>query len=303
MRKRTIIVIILVCCIAALSVFRIFQAVQRRKGVKEGTQKEAEFTYSVKVKTARYRTIADSVNFVGEIRGINEVTVIPKVVGRLIKKNKEEGDFVRKDEVIAEIDRDEPLLKYTLYELKSPIDGILGKYFVDVGAMVSQQMPVCIISEVSKVKLIFNVGENVVNKIRKGSYVKFVVENVGEVFTSSALQTANYIDPATRSMEVRVILDNSRGIFKSGSFVKGELVFYERYALTVPTEAILEVGGRRIVYVVREDNTVEEREVKTGLKYKDYTEVIAGLRNGEKVVYQGGEILTPGAKVEVIELE
>jgi len=300
MRKRTIIAIILVCGVGVMSVFRIFQAIQRRKGMKEEARKEERFTYSVRVRTARYKMVADSVNFIGEIRGVNEVTVVPKVIGRLIKKNKEEGTFVRKDEVIAEIDRDEPLLKYAVYELRSPIDGILGKYFVDVGAMVSQQTPVCIISEVSKVKLIFSVGENVVNKINKNSYVKFALEG-GQVFTSSELQLSNYIDPGTRSMEVRVILDNAKGLFKSGSFVKGELIFYERYALTVPTEAILEADGRKVVYVVREDSTVEEREVKTGLKYKDFTEIIAGLKDGERVVYQGSEILTPGVRVEVVE--
>jgi multidrug efflux pump subunit AcrA (membrane-fusion protein) len=297
--KRKIVVSIVVIAIVALGIYRIFESVQKRKIAKQVSKQESEFVYTVKVKSAEFRPIADSINFVGEIKGINEVSVVPKVVGRLARKIKEEGSYVKKDEVICEIDRDEPVLKYTLYELKSPIDGILAKYFVDVGGMVSQQTPVCIISDTSKVRLIFSVAENIVNKIQKNSYVRFEVE--GKTFVSKNLQLSNYIDPVSRSMEVRVVLDNPNGDLKSGSFVKGELVFYEKYSLVVPSEAVLDVDNKKVVYVVKEDKTVEEREVKTGLRYKDYTEILSGVKQGEKVVYQGGEVLTNGMRVEIIE--
>jgi multidrug efflux pump subunit AcrA (membrane-fusion protein) len=293
--KRKIVVSIVVIAIVALGIYRIFESVQKRKIAKQ----ESEFVYTVKVKPAEFRPIADSINFVGEVKGINEVSVVPKVVGRLVRKIKEEGSYVKKDEVICEIDRDEPVLKYTLYELKSPIDGILAKYFVDVGGMVSQQTPVCIISDTSKVRIVFSVAENVVNKIQKNSYVRFEVE--GKTFVSKNLQLSNYIDPVSRSMEVRVVLDNPNGDLKSGSFVKGELVFYEKYSLVVPSEAVLDVDNKKVVYVVKDDKTVEEREVKTGLRYKNYTEILSGIKQGEKVVYKGGEILTNGMKVEMIE--
>jgi len=293
--KRKIVVLIVVIAIVALGIYRIFESVQKRKIAKQ----ESEFVYTVTVKPAEFRPIADSINFVGEIKGINEVSVVPKVMGRLVRKIKEEGSYVKKDEVICEIDRDEPVLKYTLYELKSPIDGILAKYFVDVGGMVSQQTPVCIISDTSKVRIIFSVAENVVNKIQKNSYVRF--EAIGKNFVSKNLQLSNYIDPVSRSMEVRVVLDNPNGDLKSGSFVKGELVFYEKYSLVVPSEAVLDVDNKKVVYVVKEDKTVEEREVKTGLRYKNYTEILSGIKQGEKVVYQGGEVLTNGMRVEIIE--
>jgi len=297
--KRKIVVLIVIIAIVTLGIYRIFESVQKRKIAKQVSKQESEFVYTVKVKSAEFRLIADSINFIGEIKGINEVSVVPKVVGRLVRKIKEEGSYVKKDEVICEIDRDEPVLKYTLYELKSPIDGILAKYFVDVGGMVSQQTPVCIISDTSKVRLIFSIAENVVNKIQKNSYVRFEVE--GKTFVSKNLQLSNYIDPVSRSMEVRVVLDNPNGDLKSGSFVKGELVFYEKYSLVVPSEAVLDVDNKKVVYVVKEDKTVEEREVKTGLRYKNYTEILSGVKQGEKVVYQGGEVLTNGMRVEIIE--
>lgn len=298
--RRKIVIGVIAVLFLSLGIYRIFQAINKHKIAKDLSQKEAQFVYVVKTKIAEYKKIADSINFIGEIKGINEITIVPKVTGRIIKKVKEEGSFVKKDDIICEIDRDEPVLKYTLYELKSPIDGILAKYFVDTGAMVSPQTPVCIISDTQKVRIVFNIAENVVNKITKNSYVIFETES-GKIFTSKELQLSNYIDPVSRTMEVRVVLDNISGELKSGSFVKGELVFYEKQTLVVPTEAVLDIDSKKVVFVVKENNTVEERDVKIGLKYKNYIEVISGVKKDEKVVYQGGELLTDGMKVEVVE--
>ncbi len=298
--KRKIIISIVVVLFLSLSIFRMFQAIARQRTAKKLLQKEKEFTYVVKTKLVEYKKIADSINFVGEIKGINEITVVPKVAGRIIKKVKEEGSYIKKDDVICEIDRDEPVLKYTLYELKSPIDGILARYFVDIGSMVSPQTPVCIISDTNKVRLIFSISESMVNKITKNSYVIFETENK-KVFVSKELQLSNYIDPVSRTMEVRVILDNKTGELKSGSFVKGELIFYEKQALVVPQEAVLDIDSKKVVFVIKENNIVEERNVKTGLKYKDYLEIVSGVKESEKVVYQGVELLYDGIQVEVVE--
>lgn len=298
--RRKIIFGIIIAFFVILFLYRMFQTIGKHKISKVLSKEEQEFVYVVKTKLSEYKKIADSINFVGEVKGINEITVIPKVVGRVVKKVKQEGSFVKKDDIICEIDRDEPVLKYTTYELKSPIDGILVRYFVDIGAMVSQQTPVCLISDTQKVKVIFSIAENMVNKIKKNSYVKIETEN-NLTFVSKDLQLSNYIDPISRTMEVHVIIDNTDGVLKSGSFIRGELVFYEKFTVVVPQEAVLDIDSKNIVFVVKQDNTVEEREVKVGLRYKNFVEILSGVKEKERVVYQGGELLSNGMKVEVVE--
>ncbi|MCS7152231.1 MAG: efflux RND transporter periplasmic adaptor subunit [Endomicrobia bacterium] len=298
--RKIIVISLVVLFFVVVGFYRIFQAVQRGKLAKISSQKESEYVYVVKVVRSEYKKIVNSINFVGEVKGINEITVMPKVAGRLTKKVKDEGSFVKKDEVICEIDRDEPVLKYSLYELKSPIDGILAKYFVDTGAMVSPQTPICIISDTQKVKVVFNIAENLLNNITKNSYVRFETD-AGKQFVSKEIHLTNYIDPISRTMEVRVVLDNESGVLKSGSFIKGEFVFYEKTALVIPAEAVLDIDSKKVVFVVKEGNVVDEREVKVGLKYKNYVEVLSGIDEKEMVVYQGGELLVDGMKVEVVE--
>lgn len=298
--KRKILVILIVLGVVSLVSYRIYEVVQKRKGFRKELQKETDFTYVVSVKKAMYQKVADSVNFVGEIKGINEITVVPKVTGRLVRKIKEEGSFVNKDEIICEIDRDEPVLRFSVYELKSPINGILARYFVDVGAMVSPQTPVCIVSDTNKVRVIFSIDEKLINKITKNSYVKIETET-GNTIISNQLQLTNYIDPASRSMEIRVVLENPNNYLKSGAFVKGELIFYEKTALVVPVDAVYDIDSKKVVFVVKNNKIVEERNVKTGLRYKGFIEIISGVNLTEQVVYKGGELLTDGMKVEVIE--
>lgn len=298
--KRKILTILVFVGLFVLASYRIYEVVQKRKKFKQEYKKDSDFSYVVSVKKAEYKKIADSINFVGEIKGINEITVIPKVAGRLVKKVKEEGSFVNKDEVICEVDRDEPVLKFSVYELKSPINGVLAKYFVDIGAMVSPQTPVCIISDTTKVRVVFNVDEKLVNKITKNSYVKIETETGNTIF-SNKIQLSNYIDPVSRAMEVRIVLENPNNYLKSGAFVKGELVFYEKTALVIPTDAVYHIDNKKISFVVKEGDIVEEREIKTGLTYKGEVEVVSGIKLSEKVVYKGGELLTDGMKVEVVE--
>ncbi|MCX7957103.1 MAG: efflux RND transporter periplasmic adaptor subunit [Endomicrobia bacterium] len=298
--KRKIIVILILIGVISLASYRVYESIKKREDVRKESKKESEFSYVVSVKKAVSERIKDSINFVGEVKGINEVTVVPKVVGRLIKKIKEEGNFVNKDEAICEVDRDEPVLRFSVYELKSPISGILAKYFVDVGGVVSPQTPICIVSDTSKVKIIFNIDEKLVSKVNKYSYVSVETET-GKKFVSNKIQLSNYIDPMSRTMEVRVILDNQEGYLRSGAFVKGEVVFYEKISLVIPSDAIYDIDGKKILFVIKEGNLVEEREIETGLRYKNLIEVVSGVKEGEKVVYKGGELLTDGMKVEIIE--
>lgn len=299
--RRKIFVVVIISAIVLLGVYRMYQSVVKSKISRQKHLEQQKFVYVVKTVPVKYQRIYESMDFVGEVKGINEVSVLPKVVGRLSKKIVEEGSFVKKDEVICEVDRDEPVLKYSMYEVKSPIDGILVKYFVDIGGMVSPQTPLCIVADTSKIRVVFSVPENLSYKITQGTYIKFSIGEMGRKFFSSNLQVSNYIDPVSRTMEVKCILDNENNTFKSGSFVKGEIVFREKNVLSIPEDAVVVSGDEKYVFVVKDNNVVEKRKISTGTNYKGTLEILSGLKVEEKVVYQGMELLSDGDTVKVVE--
>jgi multidrug efflux pump subunit AcrA (membrane-fusion protein) len=299
MRKKIIITITIL--ILGISIFRIVQSINKKTKISKQL-KDTDVVYTVKVVKVKYEKIFDSANFVGEIKGINEVSVYSKVPGKLAKKIVDEGEFVTKDTTICEIDRDEPVLKYALYELKSPISGVISKYFVDIGGIVSPQMPVCNISDTSQIRVVFGIAEKLVSKINSWSYIKFKTTTYPDkTFYGKNLQLGNYIDPVSRLMEIKSIISNDNNIFRSGSFVEGEIIFNEKNVLVLPIDCIVNTfDNKKIVYVI-ENDVASKKEVKTGLEYRCKVEIIYGSKTNDLVVHQGQELLTEGKKVNIIE--
>jgi nitrous oxidase accessory protein NosD len=67
----------------------------------------------------------------------------------------------------------------------------------------------------------------------------------------------------------------------------------------VPSAAIVQRGGHEVVFALKDDNTVEQREVKTGIAMGDDRQVLSGLGAGDSVVLDPPEALVDGAKVRM----
>ncbi|HCJ67386.1 MAG TPA: hypothetical protein DHV62_08725, partial [Elusimicrobia bacterium] len=135
----------------------------------------------VKITKVKIGKIEETVSLVGDIYGWREVKVYTKVNGRLAKKMKDEGEMVKENEVVALVNRDEPALKYTEAEIKSPIDGIITKYFADIGddvfpAQPMPREPVFTIADINKVKLEAHLSEKDIAKVAKGQKVRIFVD-------------------------------------------------------------------------------------------------------------------------------
>jgi len=77
------------------------------------------------------------------------------------------------------------------------------------------------------------------------------------------------------------------------------LIEEKQETLLVPRAALTEVAGQETVYVVNDDNTVEQRAVTTGLGEDGRVEILSGLTAGEQVVIAGQTSLQDGSQVEV----
>jgi Cu(I)/Ag(I) efflux system membrane fusion protein len=61
--------------------------------------------------------------------------------------------------------------------------------------------------------------------------------------------------------------------------------------LAIPTEALIDSGPRKIVYVEKKPGTYEMRQVTLGIRGTDYVEVLKGIRKGERVVTSGNFLI------------
>jgi len=94
------------------------------------------------------------------------------------------------------------------------------------------------------------------------------------------------MNPETRTITVRIELDNPDGKMKPGMYA--DVVFQagdaEATAIAVPNSAIIDSGTRQVVFVAKGEGRFEPREVKLGRRGEGYTEIANGLEVGEEVV-------------------
>jgi len=294
------VVLILVLLVVGLVAYRIVSYNMAKRNIEGSTEEKVT---AVKTFPAGRGDIEEIISLNGDIRGLREVDVYTRVSGKLIKKIKEEGDSVEKGEIVALIDRDEPALGFTKAEVKSPIEGTVIRYYVDVGDSVipqepMPQEPVVNIAYMDKVKIVVNVGEKDISKLRKGEKVRVSVDAYPEEnFLGRVVKVAPAVDPRSRKLKVELEIENKDHRLKPGMFADVEIIYNEHSnVLVVPRIAVLEKEGRTILFTV-DDDSAKLREVKTGISDEEKIEIVEGLSEGESVVIEGNYGLIDGAKV------
>jgi len=296
------VVLILVLLVVGMVAYRIVKYNMAKRNIKESVEEKGT---PIKTVQAGKGNIEEIISLNGDIRGLREVDVYTRVSGKLIKKIKEEGDSVKKGEIVALIDRDEPALGFTKAEVKSPIEGTVIRYYVDIGDSVipqepMPQEPVVNIAYMDKVKIVVNVGEKDITKLRKGEKVRVSVDAYPEEnFLGRVVKVAPAVDLRSRKLKVELEIENKDHRLKPGMFADVEIIYNEHSnVLVVPRISVLEKEGRTILFTV-EDDRAKLREVKTGISDEEKIEIVEGLSEGESVVIEGNYGLIDGAKVEV----
>ena len=179
-------------------------------------------------------------------------------------------------------------------EIKSPMDGIVGRVDVAVGDTTSMQSPVAVINNTADLEVEVKVGESDVSSVQAGAAVKVLIKAIGEEpLTGTIKSVASVADPVTRTYPVKVSLpNNSAAQVKSGMFAEVMLGTKHRAGVTgIPMDAVLPKNGENIVYVVNEGNRAQAVIVQTGLNDGVYTEITKGLQVGQKVVTKGNTLI------------
>jgi membrane fusion protein (multidrug efflux system) len=118
----------------------------------------------------------------------------------------------------------------------------------------------------------------------------------GRKFTGRVVSVDSRVDPATRAVTVRGVVNNADAAVKPGMFLTVELSQDSRPVLTIPEEAVVPEQARQFVYVV-DAAVARKREVLLGRRQPGIVEVTSGLANGDHVVIEGTLKLREGIAV------
>jgi len=161
-----------------------------------------------------------------------------------------------------------------------------GQY-VNAGAGDSD--PVFSIGDTSKVWLAAYVRESDAAKVKLGNPLSFkVLTHPDRAFTARIDYIAPAIDAESRRLIVRASVDNAEGLLRPEMFASVTITVGEDRPLpALPREAVIYEGSSARVWVVREDRSLELRQVKLGLSDGGLIQVLDGLQPGEKIVTRG----------------
>jgi Cu(I)/Ag(I) efflux system membrane fusion protein len=180
----------------------------------------------------------------------------------------------------------------------APISGVLSELGVREGAQVQPGMPAFTLTDLSSVWIVLEVPEAQAALLRPGLRARARVQGLAEREFEGRV---DYIYPElnvqTRTVKARVTVANPGLVLRPGMFAEVILASAARRALTVPTEAVIQTGTRSVV-IVMEGERFRAATVKTGMERDGRTEILGGLKEGERVVASGQFLIDSEASLK-----
>lgn len=194
--------------------------------------------------------------------------------------------------------------------IRAPIDGRAGSLLVQAGNLVKANDTTALvnINQLQPVYVSFSVPEQLLVEIRSTSKdrqlpVTAVLDDrsSGKTVTGHLTFIDNLVDTATGRIKLKATFPNSDRALWPGQFVNVVMTLRTvHHATIVPSEAIQSGQQGQFIFVVKTDQTVENRVVKTGQTIDNQTVVESGISPGESVVTDGQLRLFPGATVRIV---
>lgn len=179
------------------------------------------------------------------------------------------------------------------YTLRSPIAGHVvdltgaqGAFWNDTNAAIMT------VADLSTVWITASIQEKDIGSVFVGQGAQIALNAYqGESSEGKVQQVGQMLDPDTRTIKVRIAIDNRGGRLRPGMFGRATFRGRAHPAIVVPANALVQSGFNARVYVERSPWVFEPRVVRTGAQIGDRVEILDGLKAGERIVTKDGVLL------------
>lgn len=183
----------------------------------------------------------------------------------------------------------------------APFDGFVTAKLVEAGDLAAPGRPLVMLESATGRRLVITVPEGTWSRspLTLGQEVPVTLDaQPARTLTGKVVEVTPSADPATHSFTVKLALDQD-GV-PTGSVGRAYLAAAEREALTVPKDAVLQVGGLTVVVVVDAQGKARSRVVTVGPEEGGAVEVLSGLTGTERVLVGLPQPPADGARVEEV---
>jgi membrane fusion protein (multidrug efflux system) len=202
-----------------------------------------------------------------------------------------ENRFVKKDEIILTLKDGE--------ELKADFAGKVGKREIAQGVLGSESL-IITLDDLKKIVIDIKVPENYVGILKPGLKAEISSSSFEKSFNGKIETISSRIDPSTRSILSRIIVDNSKFEIIPGQLMTVKIIYDEVNQIGVPESAVTIQGNTAFVYIVN-DETVEKKNIKIGKRNFGKVSILSGINEGDIVIAEGVSKVRNKAKVKIID--
>jgi multidrug efflux system membrane fusion protein len=217
------------------------------------------------------------------------------------------------DQLKATIDADQGAIEASQTQLDfativAPIDGVVGFRQIDLGNIIhpTDANPLTVLTQIKPSQVIFTLPQSDLGPVREAllhgsvSVLAFDQNDKEQLAEGRLLLIDNQIDQTTSTIRLKAEFPNNDERLWPGEFVRTRiLITTQKDAVTLPSVAVQRGPDGTYVWVVKQDNTVEQRPITTQNVNEDMAIATNGLTAGERVVLNGQSRLDVGTHVDI----
>ncbi|MGI8770484.1 MAG: efflux RND transporter periplasmic adaptor subunit [Acidobacteriaceae bacterium] len=182
-----------------------------------------------------------------------------------------------------------------LVAVRSPIAGVVLDVNTASGELqrsLDNAVAIATIANVNPIWVVADLYPRDVKAVRTGQPVDVRVSGYPDVVYHGVVDNiSDAVDPQTLTLKVRVVLPNSRHLLKPQMYATVSVTNESRTAIVLPSTAVIRDGISTFVYVENADGKYQRRDVQIGVAHDTSVEIVGGLKDGERVVGVGSELL------------
>jgi len=201
-----------------------------------------------------------------------------------------EGRFVKKGDVIATLKNDEKVI--------AEIEGSLGKREIAQGVLGTDSL-IITLDDLKKIVIDIKIPENFVGILKSGLKAEISSTAFDENFVGSIGSVSSRVDPSTRSILARVIVDNTKFKIIPGQLLTVKIIYDEIQQIGVPESSVTIQGKTSFVFVVNGE-TVDKKNIQIGKRNFGKVSVLDGLSEGDRIVVEGVSKVRDKSKIKII---
>lgn len=190
--------------------------------------------------------------------------------------------------------------------LYAPSAGMIGELNIEEGETVTQNTMLGSHIMTEYVYAEFGVVERDVSKIALGQKARVFVDALPDKTFEGVIENVSpVVGGQSRTATAKVRIENPERLLLPGMFARIRILLYsKKNTLVIPTDAVQGSEGEQYVFVIHaEDAVVEKRAVTVGYTRPDYSQIDAGVTEGELVAVSGLERLEDGTKIRLLETQ